>query len=179
MSEEVPRPILRRASSSRSDTSGLAQTPLTSSSSAASLSSYTSTVSSVRKRTPNPRRSDIIDGVGTGRTANVRKKIVRVALDRTKQRGHFVWDYNSKMWFNTRTKYFYDDRTKRYSRSPDGKFYTAEQIQRLNQLKLEFLSKRPAGFVWDAEHNMGSYMILTCLERNGCVARPILRICSV
>ena len=93
------------------------------------------------------------------------RKVVRVALDRSRQHGHFIWDRNSQLWFNPRTRYFYDQDTNSYSRAPDGVFYTAAQIQALNHIRQQFVEKRPAGFFWDPKSNMGahSFTLFACL----------------
>ena len=87
------------------------------------------------------------------------RKVVRVALDRSRQHGHFIWDRNSQLWFNPRTRYFYNQETNSYSRAPDGVFYTAAQIQALNHIRQQFVEKRPAGFFWDPKSNMGAHSL--------------------
>jgi len=55
---------------------------------------------------------------------------VRVRLDETKTKGKFVWDLNSNLWFNTQTQFFFDPKTKLYSKKPGGPFYKYNKAEK-------------------------------------------------
>lgn len=36
-----------------------------------------------------------------------------------KKKGDFIWDYDKNIWFNQKTKWFYDDKLQRYTQDPE------------------------------------------------------------
>ena len=39
------------------------------------------------------------------------------------QRGKYVWDPTTKLWYNSNTKLYYNENTKLYCKNPSGPFY--------------------------------------------------------
>eukprot|EP00939_MAST-03C_sp_MAST-3C-sp1_P002896 g2896.t1 len=55
---------------------------------------------------------------------------VRVRLDESRRKGMFVWDHLSKLWFNRKTNFFFDPKSKLYSKRPGGPFYKFDKATR-------------------------------------------------
>ena len=55
-------------------------------------------------------------------------------LQPQKRRGKFIFDAASKLWYNTNSKLFFNEKTKQYSKAPNGPFYMYNESSKKLQL---------------------------------------------
>ena len=61
---------------------------------------------------------------------------IRICLNHEKRKGKYVYDSISCLWYNTKTKYFFNEKTKVYCKNPtDGPFYRYNrELKKLEKL---------------------------------------------